>query len=267
MTTIDISVPYAPRLTRARDEIIHAHSYYECFYVIEGSIYHEINGVQTLLQIGDAIVVAPGQSHNFHRTPANNGSHRDNGIACELFESCCNFLDNEIYKRLEKDKYIQFKMSYDDVELCEKNIFKYLSAENIRQRAKFEKFIVTSLISYIVLSDRNPDLLHDDFQKKCISAIGELFTEHDAIRRIYAKLQFNESYLSKKFKDTFGTTLTDYVNNLKIKHAAYLLSMTELTIPAVCDIVGIESIPYFHKLFKKHYGATPRKIYKKTLSE
>lgn len=264
MITIDLSgLPFAPRLTEGDDEIIHAHSYYECFYVIEGSIYHEIGGEQTLLNIGDAVIVAPEQSHNFHRTATHNGTHRDNGISKELFASCCNFLDKEIYERLQRDKYIQFSLSYDDVELCEKNIFKYISAENIEQRAKFEKFLVTSLISYILLSDRNPDLLHNDFQKRCISIIGELFTARDSIKQIYAKLQFNESYLSKKFKQTFGTTLTDYVNNLKIKHAAYLLSMTEMTIPAVCDMVGIESIPYFYKLFKKHYGSTPRKIYNK----
>ena len=99
----------------------------------------------------------------------------------------------------------------------------------------------------------------NDFQAKCITVINSRFTSHDAVKEVYDELKFNKSYLSKRFKDSFGVTLTEYINELKIKHAAYLLSVTEMTIPAICDMVGIESIPYFHKLFKKYYGTTPRK--------
>ena len=68
-----------------------------------------------------------------------------------------------------------------------------------------------------------------------------------------------QSYLSKKFKEVFGLTMTAYVNELKIKHAMYLLTVTDLTIPSICEMIGIDSLPYFHKLFRQATGMTPKK--------
>ena len=49
------------------------------------------------------------------------------------------------------------------------------------------------------------------------------------------------------------------INELKINYSAYLLWATDYTIPEICEKIGIESVSYFHKLFKKRYGTTPHK--------
>ncbi len=259
METLNLSgLPFASKLNYSNDEFFHNHEYYECFYIREGTIYHEINGQTKLLSTGDAVIIAPGYSHAFKRIQGKNCSHRDNMISVELFENCCNFLDDDILEKLRAEGYIFFTLPHDYLEIFEQNIISYITSNNTLQRLKYEKFLVCSLLGYIVMPCKTP-LNTNDFSAKCLYVVNDVFTRRDAIQSFYSALPYNKSYLSKRFKDSFGVTITDYINELKIKHAAYLLTVTDLTIPAICDIIGIESIPYFHKLFKKYYGSTPRK--------
>lgn len=260
METLNLSgLPFASRLNSANDEFVHNHSYYELFYISEGSILHEINGTRTGLSIGDAVLIAPGCAHTFRRISGKSCTHRDTMISPDLFAACCAFIYPDLPKTLDRNRYIAFKIPKASMELHEKNMLAYIMSDDISRRMKFEKFLVVSLLGYTIISPDAGDLASNDFRAMCISVIGELFSHHNAVQLIYSALRFNKSYLSKKFKDTFGVTLTDYVNDLKIKHAAYLLSVTEYTIPTVCDMVGIDSVPYFHKLYKEYFGTTPRK--------
>ena len=52
-------------------------------------------------------------------------------------------------------------------------------------------------------------------------------------------------------------TLFIDINDLRIKHAAYLLQTTDYTQQKICESIGFESVSYFNKLFKRKYGITP----------
>ena len=102
----------------------------------------------------------------------------------------------------------------------------------------------------------------NDFHSRCIATISEIFHKPNAIELAHQQLPFNKSYLSKKFKDVFGVTMTDYINEMRVKYASYLLSVTEYPLPHICESVGLESLPYFNKLFKAYYHTTPAKYRK-----
>ena len=57
------------------------------------------------------------------------------------------------------------------------------------------------------------------------------------------------------------------INELKINYSHYLLSAANYTIREICDKIVIESIPHFHRLFKKYYGTTPYKAKRSTPNE
>ena len=97
METLNLSgLPFASKVANSEDEFPHDHEFYECFYISEGTIYHNIKGKSTLLSIGDAVIIAPGVQHYFSRIAGKSASHRDNMISEELFLKCCNFLDPSI---------------------------------------------------------------------------------------------------------------------------------------------------------------------------
>ena len=81
-----------------------------------------------------------------------------------------------------------------------------------------------------------------------------------SLRAIAGSLNVNASYLSTRFKQETGCTLTEYVNQKRIEHAAYLLQTTHMPIYAVAQSCGIQDENYFVKIFKRYTQKTPRQF-------
>ena len=54
-------------------------------------------------------------------------------------------------------------------------------------------------------------------------------------------------------------TISDYLIDLRLEHAAELLANTSMSALEVCSAVGYDSFSYLIKQFKKKYGVTPHK--------
>jgi two-component system response regulator YesN len=66
------------------------------------------------------------------------------------------------------------------------------------------------------------------------------------------------SYLSKLFKQETGLTLTDYITEMRLRKAKYLLKNSpDLKIHEIGAEVGYGDPAYFNKLFKRVVGVTP----------
>ena len=64
-------------------------------------------------------------------------------------------------------------------------------------------------------------------------------------------------YLSTIFKKETGCTVSEYIRDKRIKHAAHLLTTTHLQIQTIALHCGIMDVQYFSKIFKKQTGKTP----------
>ena len=74
----------------------------------------------------------------------------------------------------------------------------------------------------------------------------------------------NKTTLCKSFKNSFGTTVVSYVNDLKIKEARRLIRDGAASITEISETLGFSSVHYFSRLFKKRVGISPKE-YIKTL--
>lgn len=68
----------------------------------------------------------------------------------------------------------------------------------------------------------------------------------------------NPTYLSQLFKSETGVNLSDYITQVRIKRAQYLLSTTNLKIYDVAHLSGYQSPKHFMLVFKQHVGKTPK---------
>ncbi len=259
-----LSISFTVRLTEADDEFRHAHGFFECFYVTEGSIIHECDGEKEELGIGDAGLICPGVQHKFTRNKT--CIHRDLLISVPLMQSVCSFLGENFYDDIVKKKFIPFKLQPDDVLNYEKQIATFLSYYDVSLRHVQEKMLTTAILNHILFGEKDDGSTSNDFKSRCTFVVSTHFTDHDAIRTITAELGFNQTYLCKRFKRVFKTTLTDYVNDLRLKHAVYLLQSTDYTQQKICELIGFESISYFNKLFKEKIGLTPA-LFKRQLTK
>ena len=81
-----------------------------------------------------------------------------------------------------------------------------------------------------------------------------------------AKLNVNSSYLSNLFRQQAGVTITDYVTDKRLSHAATLLSYTQKPIKSIARQVGIPDVQYFSRLFKRKMNMTPTQYREKASS-
>ena len=65
-------------------------------------------------------------------------------------------------------------------------------------------------------------------------------------------------YLATVFKKETSRTVSEYVRERRMKHAAHLLRTTGLQIQTVALHCGILDVQYFSKLFKRECGMTPK---------
>lgn len=84
---------------------------------------------------------------------------------------------------------------------------------------------------------------------------------------IGSEIGINSSYLSKKFSETEGMTISQYITRERCAHAANLLKFTDYELCEVAEYFCFSSPSHFGAQFKKIYGMTPgeyRKRYKES---
>lgn len=66
--------------------------------------------------------------------------------------------------------------------------------------------------------------------------------------------------LYRKMMTVCGQTPSDFIKTLRMEHAHYLLTTTELPVNIVAGKCGFTSSSYFAKCFKTRFGVLPTSI-------
>jgi len=75
-------------------------------------------------------------------------------------------------------------------------------------------------------------------------------------------VNMNSSYFSRLFSKELGVSFSDFVLQKRIARATELLSSTKHSVDEIADMVGIESISYFYRIYKRMTGKTPGDVRK-----
>ena len=76
-------------------------------------------------------------------------------------------------------------------------------------------------------------------------------------------LGISQAYLFKIFKNNFGISTKQYINEVRLKKAKKLLCDTELSITQISASVGFSDVLSFSKFFSKKVGLSPQNYRKK----
>lgn len=115
----------------------------------------------------------------------------------------------------------------------------------------------------------------DDLQKAALGESSLTSREREVIQELslfinnYPEKQLSVSYLCKKgglspsklqegFKLMHGTTVTDYIRDVRIRKAEDLIKNTDLNVSEVVYSIGFISRSYFSKIFKAKYNCSPK---------
>ncbi len=94
--------------------------------------------------------------------------------------------------------------------------------------------------------------------QKAIVLIESDLSSNLTLSSVAQTLNVSSGYLSSVFRRETGKTLTEFVQDKRIKHAMHLLSTTHLQVQTIAVHCGIMDVQYFTKTFKKRTGKTPK---------
>jgi transcriptional regulator GlxA family with amidase domain len=97
----------------------------------------------------------------------------------------------------------------------------------------------------------------DAMVRKCENWLGEHFRVAEPVARVVGHAGAPERTLKRRFKAATGTTLMDYVQNLRIEEAKRLLETGTTPFDDIAAEVGYENPGFFRRLFKRRTGLTP----------
>lgn len=101
------------------------------------------------------------------------------------------------------------------------------------------------------------ELTNDEHLQKCIEFISNHYHEDLSIKRVASQVHLSHTYFSRLFKKELGVSFVEYVTNVRIKRAKWLLANTNDSIESIAEQVGFNTPNYFSSIFKKNVSASP----------
>lgn len=81
--------------------------------------------------------------------------------------------------------------------------------------------------------------------------------EKISLEKISLEVHASKDYIGKLFKQATSYNLKQYIINVKMEHAKYLIKLGCYKNYEICEKLGYKNVDYFCKLFKNYTGYTP----------
>ena len=96
--------------------------------------------------------------------------------------------------------------------------------------------------------------------QKAIAYIKEGFEKSISLSELSLATGYSPNHFQRVFTDIMGISPREYLEEVRIKHAKYLLAQSEETLAEIAQACGFSSQSYFSKVFKTHTFITPNEF-------
>lgn len=145
-----------------------------------------------------------------------------------------------------------------------------------RREEAYELLILEKLIClwrnlYLIVPHRSESgqtrgkMLREKRMRIMVEFIRKHFNEQLSICQIAEAANVSKSECYRCFSLLSEMAPSEYLNKIRLLHAAQLLSDTNQSIITICYQVGFNDTSYFAKMFKREYGISPRAYRNKEL--
>lgn len=118
-----------------------------------------------------------------------------------------------------------------------------------------------------------PRMMYDDFihrvhqrrsdpvwspqTQQCVDYIDTHLGQKIIAADLARQVGYTEYYLTRKFKEETGMSVSQYVRKAKVDHAKVLLGNTDITVQEIAEQLGFGTRNYFSHVFQEVTGQTP----------
>ena len=102
-----------------------------------------------------------------------------------------------------------------------------------------------------------PTMENSRIVREAMNYISTHFAENITLQDVAEHLHLNQSYFSRIFKRSSGSTFKEYLTMVRVEEAKRLLNNTDDSLLDIAIGVGFDNQSYFTSVFKKLTGLTP----------
>ena len=99
---------------------------------------------------------------------------------------------------------------------------------------------------------------YDKLTTRIIDILNDSVYSRITVEDIAISLGFSRTHISSVFKENCGKTITEYLTDLKMSEAKYLIRKELYTVSQISDFLCYDNPHYFCKVFKRETGMTTR---------
>ena len=136
------------------------------------------------------------------------------------------------------------------------------AAETMEQ---VEALIPQMIRHYCLLVQQHSMERYSSAVRSCLNYIDFHYMEPLSLENLAGRVAINKNYLSTRFHRETGTTVTDYINRIRVQRAADMLGKTAFSMQDIAERCGFADANYFSRIFKKINGTSPNE-YRKSLN-
>jgi AraC-like DNA-binding protein len=249
------------------------HNYWELVYIDRGSAIITADGHSLTLSQGEIIFHKPGEHHAIASVPNDPPT-----VFIITFYTTSKDIDFFSGKRLNvptplrryitemiadgQEAYILTDDSPYEVELTKKQDGLFGSEQLIKLNLEMLllKLIRSSVLPKI---ENTNNKNYDKLTNKVIEILTNNVYGRITVDYISRQLGFSRTYISSVFKENCGKTITEYLSELKVNEAKYLIRKDRHSISEISEFLCFENPQYFCRVFKKQTGITAGEYIKK----
>lgn len=251
-------------------EPLHTHEFMEFVYVARGGGWHEINGVRYDVHKGSFLLINFGQEHELAVV---DGTIYYNIIFKPefFFGGGSSFINDNAFEILTLSSFEDFKELISEKSMIQFQGMDILQADMLAERLheEYQKNIPGSktmirccAMMLITMAFREMTQSFSKNIKKHITAdvlnyIESHYNEKLSVAELAKKSLYQPAYFSTIFKECYGMTITQFIQNKRVEQACWYLENTELSVDEIGKRIGYDDDVRFYRYFKKVCGVSP----------
>ena len=196
------------------------------------------------------------------------------GMKDELLKAVDEFIEDIKNRNLSYDNIIQIlnqlignivkhmisvRMNPSDLFSGKTTMYQYLSSlETLDDVKVWIINIFHSIIDYVEIRDESKNRYIEQIQEY----VKVHYKDEIDFENLADTVGISYSHMRKLFRDELNTSITDYINKIRIEKAKLLMKNSDMTLQEIAEKIGYQNIQSFKRFFKKYEGIAPAEFRK-----
>ena len=239
----------------------HYHDYYELFLIIDGKVIHKVNGANILLERGTMVFIRPCDMHDYALKDESGFSMLNITFTAETADALLSYLGKGFPSDslLSASLPLQVMLSNAEIEYVLSHLatIQTVDESNSEEVKTALRILIFRILTRFFADTRDEN--HENIPEWLLKLCEEMRKKENftyGIAKMLSLTNKSREHISRSIKKHMGVTLSEFVNDLRLRFVASMLKNSNHDIADIIFESGFGNISWASELFKNKYGMT-----------